>query len=164
MVLEVYDEVEGAVLCRLYYKSIDNLIIKVYAPFDKSVYYVKSKDEMHEICEKLFRRGYFKGKHVDTFTERVTPTVFARSVVYWLSRTGNEEELADEVVKKSTVIDYLLPLLEKCECSERTKERFLSELDKYLSDEITQKELMMSFSKRIITPRKGFHIHEIKIA
>ena len=164
MDLEIYEEVKGAILCRLYYKSIGGLVIKVYAPFNKTVYYVKNKDEMHGICEKLFKRGYFKGKHLNIFTEKVTPTVFARSVVYWLSRTGSEDEFVDESVKKQTVIDYLLPLLDKCKCGNLTKERYLVELDNFLSGKIKQDELMIAFSKRIIRLKKGFHIHKIKIA
>ena len=163
--MEVYQELKDNILCRLYYKKMPQFnLIKVYAPFNKSVYYVKSESELHEICEKLFRQGYFKGKKVDIYTENVTKSVFARSVVYWLSRTGADDEIVDREVKEVTIREYLFPLLEKCKCSNSTKERFLREFDKYLEGEIDVRELLMYFSTRVIRLRKGFHLHRAKIA
>ena len=163
--MDVYQELRDNILCRLYYKKMPQFnLIKVYAPFDKSVYYIKSEDELHNICEKLFRKGYFEGKKVDVFTENVTKSVFARSVVYWLSRTGTDDELLDREVKELTIREYLFPLLEKCKCSDRTKERFLEEFDEYLEGKIDIRELLLYFSTRIIKLEKGFHLHRVKIA
>ena len=160
--MALYEEIKDWVLCRLYYFEKPQLgIIKVYVPFDKSVRYVKSKDELHEICEELFEKKYFEGKHVDLYTEKVTKSIYARSVVYWLSRVGMAE--LDEEVKKETIYDYLFPLLENCKCSNRVKEVYLLKLDEYLSCKISLRELLVWFTMREIEVKKGFHLHKVKL-
>ena len=160
--VELYQETKDWILCRLYYREMPQFnVIKVYVPFDKSVRYVKSKNELHNICEKLFEKKYFEGHHVEIFTDDVTATVFARSVVYWISRAGMVE--LDEEFKEKTVLGYLLPLLDECHCSPRTKEEYMVELDRYLTRKVTLREMLMYFSTRIIKWRRGFHTHKVKI-
>lgn len=162
---EVYQEVKGGVLCRLYFHRVfDGSLLKVFAPFNKKVYYVKGEEEMHGICEELFKKGYFEGEHYDTYTDHVTSSVYARSVVYWLTRQGLPDEGQDRLLKERVIETYLFPLLERCECSNRTKEVYLLELARYLSGEVTAKELVTYFTKRVIPVTKKPTIRKVKIA
>jgi len=163
--LKMYQEIKDGILCRVYYRKImGGRYIKVYTPFNKGVEYIKDESELPKICEKLFKIGYFQGHHVDIYTDKVTLSVLSRSIVYWLSRTGMVNETSNKLVKEVTINDYIFPLLTKCQCSEKTKERVMIELDKYLRGDIELKDLLMYFSRRIIKLKKGLTIRKIKIA
>mgnify|MGYP001772625043 CR=1 FL=1 len=162
---KVFEEVRGRVICRLYYYRVPGTdLLKAFSPLEKRVYYVKSVEELGKICEKIFRKGYAEGRPLEVYTDKVTKASFARAVIYWLGRNNAEEDWADAELKKAVIELYLLPKLEECECSERTKKKFREVLEKYLDGEVTLRELVKFFAVREFRLRKGHHDHKIKIA
>lgn len=137
---------------------------KVISPLEKRVYYVKSLDDLHKICRKIIKRGYAEGRPLEIHTDKVTKSSFARAVIYWFGRNNMDDSDLDAVLKRVITELYLLPRLEQCECSERTKAEFREVLDRFISGEVGLRELVKYFAKESFRLSYGHHVHKVKIA
>lgn len=137
---------------------------KVISPLEKRVYYIKSPDDLHRICRKIIKKGYAEGRPLEIYTDKVTKSSFARAVIYWFGRSNMAVSDLDAVLKRAITELYLLPKLEQCKCSEKTKEEFREVLGRFLSGEVGLRELVKYFARESFRLSYGHHVHKVKIA
>ncbi len=156
----------GNVLCTVYYEPImDGRYYVIEFPAERRVYFAKRgklKQTVQELCDKLFDKFPLERGHMDTTPTRMRALDYARTVVHYVSTSNMDDEVAQVMLQEGIVTTLLLPLLDECVCSPRTKEFFLVLLDKYLRNEIDQRELVKSVMRRSIRLTKGLKLYTVK--